>query len=270
MARRTRRCNERRPQNRKPFVRIVKVDKILPDARAQPEGGRRRIASTLRAGEFVSIVGPSGCGKSTLMMMVAGLVPVTAGEIVIETSRSQPPLHQSRHRVPARRAARMAHRDRQRAAADRHPPPRPRAAQPRRAICWRGSASPASRTIIRGSCPAACASASRSAAALITIRPAADGRAVRRARCDDARADESRSCTDLAGEPQDRAVHHAQHLGGGLPVRPDHRDEPATRPDRKRDQDRPAAAAPAVGARKQSRSVTISRTSASSSRLSAC
>jgi len=34
-------------------------------------------------GEFVVIVGPSGCGKSTLLRMVAGLEPISAGEIVI-------------------------------------------------------------------------------------------------------------------------------------------------------------------------------------------
>jgi sn-glycerol 3-phosphate transport system ATP-binding protein len=34
-------------------------------------------------GEFVVIVGPSGCGKSTLLRMVAGLEPVTAGDIAI-------------------------------------------------------------------------------------------------------------------------------------------------------------------------------------------
>ncbi len=34
-------------------------------------------------GEFIVIVGPSGCGKSTLLRMVAGLEPITAGEISI-------------------------------------------------------------------------------------------------------------------------------------------------------------------------------------------
>src|SRR5262245_25561193 len=34
-------------------------------------------------GEFIVIVGPSGCGKSTLLRMVAGLEPITAGEIAI-------------------------------------------------------------------------------------------------------------------------------------------------------------------------------------------
>ena len=34
-------------------------------------------------GEFVVIVGPSGCGKSTLLRMVAGLEPISSGEIEI-------------------------------------------------------------------------------------------------------------------------------------------------------------------------------------------
>jgi sn-glycerol 3-phosphate transport system ATP-binding protein len=34
-------------------------------------------------GEFIVIVGPSGCGKSTLLRMVAGLEPITGGEIAI-------------------------------------------------------------------------------------------------------------------------------------------------------------------------------------------
>ncbi|QQA41437.1 ABC transporter ATP-binding protein [Pelagovum pacificum] len=34
-------------------------------------------------GEFVILVGPSGCGKSTLLRMIAGLEPITSGEISI-------------------------------------------------------------------------------------------------------------------------------------------------------------------------------------------
>lgn len=36
---------------------------------------------SIRAGEFVSVVGPSGCGKSTLMKLVAGLLPISGGEL---------------------------------------------------------------------------------------------------------------------------------------------------------------------------------------------
>lgn len=38
-------------------------------------------------GEFIVIVGPSGCGKSTLLRMVAGLEPVTSGDIWIDNQR---------------------------------------------------------------------------------------------------------------------------------------------------------------------------------------
>ena len=34
-------------------------------------------------GEFVVLLGPSGCGKTTALRMVAGLEPITAGEIRI-------------------------------------------------------------------------------------------------------------------------------------------------------------------------------------------
>src|SRR5262245_54653712 len=36
-------------------------------------------------GEFVILVGPSGCGKSTLLRMIAGLEPITSGDIRIGT-----------------------------------------------------------------------------------------------------------------------------------------------------------------------------------------
>ncbi len=35
-------------------------------------------------GEFIVFVGPSGCGKSTLLRMIAGLEPVTTGQIAID------------------------------------------------------------------------------------------------------------------------------------------------------------------------------------------
>ena len=42
------------------------------------------ISFDVREGQFVSLVGPSGCGKSTLLRMVAGLGPITAGQILVE------------------------------------------------------------------------------------------------------------------------------------------------------------------------------------------
>jgi NitT/TauT family transport system ATP-binding protein len=36
---------------------------------------------SIESGEFISLLGPSGCGKSTLMLMIAGLLGATDGEI---------------------------------------------------------------------------------------------------------------------------------------------------------------------------------------------
>jgi NitT/TauT family transport system ATP-binding protein len=41
------------------------------------------VSLEVQQGEFVSIVGPSGCGKTTILNMVAGFIPVTSGEILL-------------------------------------------------------------------------------------------------------------------------------------------------------------------------------------------
>ncbi|KRN95544.1 glycerol-3-phosphate-transporting ATPase [Companilactobacillus kimchiensis] len=41
------------------------------------------VSTEIQTGEFFVIVGPSGCGKSTLLRMIAGLTPITDGEIRI-------------------------------------------------------------------------------------------------------------------------------------------------------------------------------------------
>lgn len=37
----------------------------------------------IQTGEFVSVIGPSGCGKSTFLRLIAGLTPLTRGEISV-------------------------------------------------------------------------------------------------------------------------------------------------------------------------------------------
>src|SRR3989440_1459458 len=47
----------------------------------------RDIDFTVADGEFMSIVGPSGCGKSTLLKMLAGLMPASGGEALLNDVR---------------------------------------------------------------------------------------------------------------------------------------------------------------------------------------
>jgi NitT/TauT family transport system ATP-binding protein len=44
------------------------------------------VSFSVDEGEFVSVVGPSGCGKSTLMKIIAGLVPHTSGQVLLNGS----------------------------------------------------------------------------------------------------------------------------------------------------------------------------------------
>ncbi|MCP8937421.1 sn-glycerol-3-phosphate ABC transporter ATP-binding protein UgpC [Alsobacter sp. SYSU M60028] len=60
-------------------VNVRKLVKSFGDATVL-----RGIDVDVRDGEFLSLVGPSGCGKSTLLRMIAGLEPISAGDIVID------------------------------------------------------------------------------------------------------------------------------------------------------------------------------------------
>lgn len=39
---------------------------------------------SVQSGKFVSIIGPSGCGKSTLFNIIAGLLPPSTGEVLLD------------------------------------------------------------------------------------------------------------------------------------------------------------------------------------------
>ncbi|MCB1833798.1 MAG: ABC transporter ATP-binding protein, partial [Geminicoccaceae bacterium] len=41
------------------------------------------VSFTVEDGEFVALVGPSGCGKTTTLNLIAGLIPISGGDIHI-------------------------------------------------------------------------------------------------------------------------------------------------------------------------------------------
>ena len=64
-------------------IRINRVSKVFGEDGDHPFEALKRVTVDVDAGEFVSVVGPSGCGKSTLMLMVAGLLNRSGGQILI-------------------------------------------------------------------------------------------------------------------------------------------------------------------------------------------
>ena len=67
----------------RPLLKIDMVGKTFARAGVQSEV-LRDIDLGIERGEFVAIIGHSGCGKSSLLNLIAGLVPVTAGAILLE------------------------------------------------------------------------------------------------------------------------------------------------------------------------------------------
>jgi NitT/TauT family transport system ATP-binding protein len=65
-------------------IAIRSASKTFGEDTENPFRALNEISVDIDAGEFVSVVGPSGCGKSTLMLMVAGLLERSQGEIEID------------------------------------------------------------------------------------------------------------------------------------------------------------------------------------------
>lgn len=62
-----------------PVIELRNVTKKFENITAVKDASFR-----IRDGEYVTLLGPSGCGKTTLLRMIAGLIDVTAGDILID------------------------------------------------------------------------------------------------------------------------------------------------------------------------------------------
>ncbi|MSU48739.1 MAG: ABC transporter ATP-binding protein [Opitutus sp.] len=64
-----------------PFVEFRVVTKRFGEGPLVLDG----ISFSAQRGDFISLIGPSGCGKSTLLRLLAGLSPVTAGALIVDS-----------------------------------------------------------------------------------------------------------------------------------------------------------------------------------------
>ncbi len=69
----------------------VKGLKKTYDAKGRRVEAIGDVSFSVADGEFVCVVGPSGCGKTTLLRCIAGLLPPTSGEIVVEGKKVDGP-----------------------------------------------------------------------------------------------------------------------------------------------------------------------------------
>jgi NitT/TauT family transport system ATP-binding protein len=64
-------------------ITIRHVSKSFGEDTDKPFSALKEVDVTIPAGQFLSVVGASGCGKSTLMLMIAGLLKRSTGEITV-------------------------------------------------------------------------------------------------------------------------------------------------------------------------------------------
>lgn len=73
-------------------ISIRGVTKIFGEDGDKPFRALNPVDVDIPAGQFISVVGASGCGKSTLMLMIAGLLKRTSGEIAVGGKSVQKPI----------------------------------------------------------------------------------------------------------------------------------------------------------------------------------
>jgi NitT/TauT family transport system ATP-binding protein len=65
------------------MISLVGVSRTFQTRRGQVEA-LEDVDLKIGEGEFVAVIGRSGCGKSTLLRLIAGLLPTTAGQVLVD------------------------------------------------------------------------------------------------------------------------------------------------------------------------------------------
>ncbi|MDA3648392.1 sn-glycerol-3-phosphate ABC transporter ATP-binding protein UgpC [Saccharopolyspora indica] len=65
-------------------IRLEGLTKRFGNARRGSTAAVDSVSLDISHGEFVVLLGPSGCGKSTLLRMIAGLLPPSAGRLLLD------------------------------------------------------------------------------------------------------------------------------------------------------------------------------------------
>jgi NitT/TauT family transport system ATP-binding protein len=66
-----------------PFLRLQGLSKVYA-TRDGPVRALDHVSVSEKRGEFLSVLGPSGCGKSTMLMIAAGLIPASSGDVAVD------------------------------------------------------------------------------------------------------------------------------------------------------------------------------------------
>ncbi|WP_367353661.1 ABC transporter ATP-binding protein [Agrobacterium pusense] len=62
----------------------VEIDNLVKTYPGALKPSVDHVSLSLPRGEMLALLGPSGCGKTTILRMIAGLIPVTSGEIRLD------------------------------------------------------------------------------------------------------------------------------------------------------------------------------------------
>ena len=69
----------KRAETQTPYIELLEIDKFFGITKAL-----KKINLQIFTGEVIGLVGPNGAGKSTMMKVLTGVLPPTAGKIIVE------------------------------------------------------------------------------------------------------------------------------------------------------------------------------------------